>query len=520
MKRMFLAFLSFALSISVGNSAMAAQWQPDWKQGGTTIAFTDSNESQYSHSWITIGRKNIDGGGGSSSGCLNFGSGPCDPALHKNFEFTALQVFPICKNESQGMCIEKVSIYKDGAKPVEAKLSGELIGNSWQANSNYALPASSPGLIFDVPEVTAPAGTTKYLVAATANLNFNFQTGKFEMFKFSIGVSPFTTATLDQTAPEFTQIPSGTRITGPVANPGNYLAGEYAMSRRDLVPEVGKKLVYEDFDPTTRVGLTLRLPNEAYGWFSGRVDDPAFNLEPISKTVNRLSIDAKALSSHRLAAFVPQGTVTPTMKVLGLQNTGGGEGAGIETGSALGWMSELRSIANDKDSGSTTDWNLRSSPVEGRCFPKNTFSGLASSNAVAFSWDPPVYKNGFLDYKVAGMHFTAEGQVAKGSYDLVIRASILRCLYGLPNVPLSATLTVLDSQSGEVEYAVATVSQTGDWLKLRASNFTFSNKTMRLKVSAVAKIKTIVCLNTKNPKTTKLVTSMNPKCPVGYKLKG
>jgi hypothetical protein len=138
---------------------------------------------------------------------------------------------------------------------------------------------------------------------------------------------------------------------------------------------------------------------------------------------------------------------------------------------------------------------------------------------VAFSWDPPVYENGFLNYKVAGMHYNENGEIAKGTYDLVIRASILRCLYKIPNVPISATLTVLNSQSGETEYAVATVSQTGDWLKLRASNFTFSNKTLRLKVTAVVKSKTINCVNIKNAKLTKKVTSVSPKCPTGYKLK-
>lgn len=520
MKRVLSAALAAMVSVTMASSALAAQWQPAITPNGTNVMFNDSNESQYSHSWFYIVRKNKDGGGNASSGCLTFGSGPCDPAIHKDFEFTALQVFPMCKEADQEMCIEQVNIYKDGSAPTQGKFVGELAGNSWPANAKYNLPASSPGLVFESSDVTSPSGATKYVVSATANLNFNFKTSKFEMFKFSMGVSPFTTATENQSATEFRQIAPGTPLTGPVANPGNYLDGEVQLARRDLSPEAGKKLVYEDFDPETRVGLKLRLPSEAFGWFSGRVNDPTFNLQPISKTANRLSIDAKALNTHRLSAFVPSGTVTPSMRFLGIKNDGGNGGIGIETGSALNWMSELRTFAKDKDSGSTTDWNIRMSPAVGNCFPKNTFSGLASSNAVAFSWDPPVYQNGFLDYKVAGMHYASDGQVAKGTYDLVIRASILRCLYNLPNVPISATLSVVDTASGDVEYAVATVSQSGDWLKLRATNFTFSNKTMRLKITPTIKLKSLTCVSTKNPKLTKVVTGTNPKCPTGYKVKG
>lgn len=519
MKRIVALLMSITLTLALGNAASAAQWQPEIQQGGLNVSFSDSNESQFSHSFVYIVRKNKDGGGNSGSGCLTFGVGPCDPNLHKDFEYTANQIFPMCTSPSQNFCIEQVNIYRDGTEPVEAKVVGELIGNSWEANQKYGLPASSPGLIVDAPGVQAPSGSTKYVVSATANLDFNFKTGKFELFKFSIGVSPFTTSPLTGNSAEFTEIPPGTALNGPVAKPGDYLPGEYTLSMRDLVPEAGRKLVYEDFDPETRVGLSIRMPDEAFGWFSGRVGDPRFSMTPISKTSNRLAIDARVLTVHRLAVLVPKGTVTPSMKFLGLKNTANASGAGIETGSALDWISEVRQFAKDQDSASTTDWNLRSSPVEGNCFPKNTFSGLASSNAVAFSWDPPVYKGGYLDYKVAGMHFTKDGEIAKGSYDLVIRASILRCLYKIPNVPISATLTVLDSKSGETEYAVATVSQSGDWLKLRATNFTFSNKTLRLKVSTVAKTKTINCVSLKSPKLSKKVTALNPKCPSGYKIK-
>jgi hypothetical protein len=72
----------------------------------------------------------------------------------------------------------------------------------------------------------------------------------------------------------------------------------------------------------------------------------------------------------------------------------------------------------------------------------------------------------------------------QGSYDLVIRSETARCLYRFSNAPLSATISV----TGGAERNVATtvVSEKNGWLKLAAYGFTFSDKTIKVKITKKA----------------------------------
>jgi hypothetical protein len=91
----------------------------------------------------------------------------------------------------------------------------------------------------------------------------------------------------------------------------------------------------------------------------------------------------------------------------------------------------------------------------------------------------PTFKDGFLSYSIAGMHYLSDGTVAKGNYELIIDKEFAKCVYGVQDLNPSATIQVINSEGIE-EVAVATVTDQGDWLSLRASNFTFSEKEIRV----------------------------------------
>jgi hypothetical protein len=104
----------------------------------------------------------------------------------------------------------------------------------------------------------------------------------------------------------------------------------------------------------------------------------------------------------------------------------------------------------------------------------------------------------------------------QGTYDLVMRSETARCLYGFSKAPISATVSVVGGNSNSV--ATTVVSEKDGWLKMAAYGFTFSQKTIRVKMTqkATASKTTITCVK---GKLTKKVTSSAPKCPVGYKQK-
>jgi hypothetical protein len=127
----------------------------------------------------------------------------------------------------------------------------------------------------------------------------------------------------------------------------------------------------------------------------------------------------------------------------------------------------------------------------------------------------PKFTRGFLNYKVAGLHFEADGTTeVLGSYDLVMRSDVARCLYGFSSAPVSATITI----AGEGDRTIATtiVSEKNGWLKLAAYGFTFSEKTIRVRITQ-PKRTTITCVTTSKPVKTQRVSGINPTCPTGFK---
>lgn len=138
--------------------------------------------------------------------------------------------------------------------------------------------------------------------------------------------------------------------------------------------------------------------------------------------------------------------------------------------------------------------------------------GIVTTNSVAYEDGAPKYSGGFLNYKVAGLHYLPDGTEALGSYDLVMRSDLARCLYGFSKAPVSGTITI--TGEGDKTIATTTVGEKNGWLKLSAQGFTFSEKTIKVKLTQ-KKQTTFTCIAI--GKKTKKVTAVNPKCPEGYK---
>jgi hypothetical protein len=182
-------------------------------------------------------------------------------------------------------------------------------------------------------------------------------------------------------------------------------------------------------------------------------------------------------------------------------------------------------FAGDKAAASPSLWSARSlssGEMNGanRCFRDGSgVKGILTTNATAYSEGPPKFTNGFLNYQVAGLHYASDGKTLnEGVYDMVMKSSVARCLYGFSAAPISASISVTSAE-GEKKVATTVVSEKNGWLKLAAYGFTFSSPTISVKLSqpkVVAKKSTITCVK---GKLIKKVTAVGPKCPSGYKKK-
>jgi hypothetical protein len=177
------------------------------------------------------------------------------------------------------------------------------------------------------------------------------------------------------------------------------------------------------------------------------------------------------------------------------------------------------------------------------CTVKDTskLHGVMTTNAMAYSWSPPSFKNGVLSYKVAGAHHDVDGTVFKGTYDLAMNQESAKCIYGFNDAPIKASVSVVSSDGGVQEIATEMLTVKDGWLQLSAKNFTFSAPTIRIKLTqdqavkpvensssnqskeeskastpavSVKKIKVINCVK---GKLTRKISGVNPKCPSGFK---
>jgi hypothetical protein len=137
----------------------------------------------------------------------------------------------------------------------------------------------------------------------------------------------------------------------------------------------------------------------------------------------------------------------------------------------------------DKSSGKNNLWSVKTimNAVPQQCLTDtDSVAGFVVTNAPVYSGNVPTFKNGYLSYQVAGMHYEADGKTLNlGTYDMVMRSDVARCLYGFSKAPVSATVQVVGT-AGEEKVATTIVNEKDGWLKLAAYGFTFSEKEVRV----------------------------------------
>lgn len=330
------------------------------------------------------------------------------------------------------------------------------------------------------------------------------------------------------------------------------VGASYALdvSERDncVMLETGKCLQRQDFPPNYRFGLTIKLGNKLAGWFHGRIYRPVISISPQGNN-QIIQVDALPVLVPSILKKVPTSEITQDLRNYLSQDRQFGEGSGylmpgnsgkdaIEQ-SAL-WIPLIKDTATK----SLQYWSLRTLNMGGenpdirRCSDANTeISGIVTTNALTYSAGPPAYNKseGSLDYKVLAPHYTAKGELAIGTYDLLLKSEVARCIYGFSKAPISGSISIVN-ESGQSNVATTIINEKSGWLYMSANGFTYSSPTLKVKLSQEAEVvvtptptptpsasskpvvkpATITCVK---GKTSKKVTAVNPKCPAGYKKK-
>ena len=134
-------------------------------------------------------------------------------------------------------------------------------------------------------------------------------------------------------------------------------------------------------------------------------------------------------------------------------------------------------------------WHVENTPRLGRYASQCTdqangeFISIVSSNATAYTGDPPTYDaaTSTLKYEVAGPHYMPDGTtLSRGRYSINMNANFVTCLLGVDKVPSVARVELI-YPDGEASAATMALKQDKNWLRLYYESFTFSSPTVSVK---------------------------------------
>lgn len=446
-----------------------------------------------------------------------------DDFVVENRVLEAQLVLPPCEaaGADQGLCIEEVKIYEEGATEVVATLDTvrpQAPGPIVLPQDNIGLKAGSTMSIWN-STWTHAGGTGKYLVNAsvsgTAFLEPNVET--FTYSDLRISVTPveevdelnFGEVTLSASGPFFEE-------QNKFPEKCAYTAGTAGTDGR-----CGRN---HDFSPNTVVSVSVRVPDTVGGFFKGRMESPDVSVAAVSSGTQLITAAGVAAEAPRVLAsleyctmpdgqsYDPQkeceapapggngGTINSEIQNLpsqmqqraSMEATGGGTGTLYKdtdiNSDALEFINWAKIKNNDTATAVQTLWSFSTmgSYSQLECFADTTIMhGIVTTNAMAYSDSPPeLNENGELSYVVAGMHYLPDGvQKVSGSYNLLLNRSTADCLYGtLGDNPTASVQIIDDSNVEKTSTTSLTVDQ--NWLKLSVTGFEFSTNTINVTLQA------------------------------------
>jgi hypothetical protein len=491
-----------------------------------------------------------------------------DPSC-KSDTLTFRANIPLCSNDADLNCIEEVGAIKENGTKVVGKLKQYFplkAQNEYQGDPKFGLPSGVAGAVVNIPGISHKGGED-YFVTFQLSGSVTKSAGSSSLDGFSariipVSIVPNTIGTQSTCFPEMCD--TGWVYHEPLKGWGDVGGGAPSCISTSIRTKECAEI--KAFPENLRFYLKSRLNISPTGWLHGRFADPEITFET-KDGVNQLSVEAlpirvPVLYKAYIWPDVPQTIQDGYDRTTGFFKLGNTYGvwrianSQLETDparrnfistprpSGKNGIEELKlwlPVVGDKATSMASLWSIRSlrqdeSAGSNQCFDSKTaLTGLVTTNATQYSAGPPTLEKseGTLNYSVAAPHFNSKGDVFKGSYDLVMRSDVARCVYGFSKAPINAAISIT-SADGTPQVATTLIGERKGWLYLQAKNFEFSAPVIKAKltqdveptpnptpsasptVKPVTKKTSITCVK---GKTVKKVTAVSPKCPSGFKKK-
>lgn len=409
---------------------------------------------------------------------------PCDFNL-PNHGFNGSNLLPICADATDNYCIEGLR-FSSPSTSTEAVFLGYAGGKTYDAIPALGLEPAANVSLWKADGFKNSANADTYAVTVRSRQIFDPGLQRFRAISLDLSVTPYLEVSGNYQPP--------TLVEGKDVNGLTKVFG--GAPQGCTWSDTGKCGKAADFGADVSLELEIRASNELSGWFRGRISETEIAISRFSEKSNRISISGKPVTVPRFHVYADAQNTPKNVQELFPRGVGGTglelfEGNSIKqlfsTGGQKTYdlLDGMREVVKDTAAGTSTLWSIESIPLGNQpCFARaEGLVGVVSTNATAYDGTAPGFSNGQLTYKVAGLHYAPDGKTLNfGTYDLVMRSDIARCLYGFSSAPVSAKIQVL-TDNGETVVASTVVSEKNGWLNLAAYGFTFSEKNIRVELT-------------------------------------
>ena len=481
--------------------------------------------------------------------CKSLNEDYCDP---KSNTIWANAILNPCNGDYSQPCVDSLQITDSSKKEYKLLFKRSVVGPTFKGDQNLGLPNGGTISLWHSDEIP---GTKDFSVRYEMDFQHKKPLDpKFIVNEIKVSISPYELRPQSGAIPvSFAEVP----LNDPLRNVtgGNIRTLEGERSNTNCVwQEIGACAVEQEFESEFTFQLSLAIPNGFSGWLQGRLISPDVVITKLSNDLNLLTVSAKPADVPRLVVDIDYSKKNQSFdeffKGSGAYQQNGNfrNNLPADTTVHIRYLEKFSEFIKDKANFKSTKWSFKSfkekNAKTNNCLSSSTqLMGMVTTNSLMYESGAPTFIDQTLEYKVAGLHFNPDGTIFSGYYDLLLRSEAARCLYNFSNAPVSAEISVVNSD-GVTQTTTTKISESNGWLHLGAYNFTFSNPSIKIKltqqdklpqpvatpntapISVASPTPSPVAASIKKPKITcvkgkliKQVVAANPKCPAGYKKK-
>lgn len=430
--------------------------------------------------------------------CTSFSDSKCQDSI---VGILGTTILPLCEDNLQSDCIETVGISVADSSKAVPNFVGYAEGDGFAAQPQQGISKGSTSSIYSVSDQS----NIEHFFVVTVQIK------QFKARKSTGGFGAIQTPYFSVDVKEVTLNSGGQCL--------------FFFESKCVVQKTSERFSAE---------IAIRLANEPPKWLAGRMQEPKIKFTRLDKG-KKVVISGSSVAVPLIEGSVPTSIFAkyPTGYSSQVIATAAAKGTKLEidSGLAIMYATDVFTALKEKSTQVVNLWNINGTSQftafcskdiqvdclqggSGPCVEESKdFVGLLATNALIFNRNPPRLIDDEIQFLLASPHLLPNSKETRGIFTLEASSKMLRCIYGLPDLPLFAEISVV-SEDGRSKIATKSFLEKSGVSYISVNNFSFSVPKIKIKFSTAKKSLSITCVK---GKVKKVVNGAKPVCPKGYK---